>query len=80
MPAAGKLFGGAFKIKYMIMKSKQTSSRGRKQDRTKVAGGQEYEVRYESKKTGASSAEVKKAVKRSGNSRKNVESSLRGGK
>ena len=28
------------------------TSRGRKQDRARVAGGQEYEVRYEAKKTG----------------------------
>ena len=28
-------------------------SRGRKQDRARVAGGQDYEVRYEAKKTGS---------------------------
>ena len=27
------------------------SARGRKQDRARVAGGQDYEVRYEAKKT-----------------------------
>jgi hypothetical protein len=31
-----------------------------------VAGRQDYEVRYEAKKTGRSKAAVKKAVKRSG--------------
>jgi hypothetical protein len=32
-------------------KAKKTA-RGRKQDRARVAGGQNYEVRYEAKKTG----------------------------
>ncbi|MES2939731.1 MAG: DUF3606 domain-containing protein [Pseudomonadota bacterium] len=52
------------------------STRGRAQDRSKVAGGQEHEVRYESKKTGASAADVKRAVKSAGNSRKAVEKKL----
>jgi hypothetical protein len=52
------------------------SSRGRSQDRAKVAGGQDHEVRYEASKTGASKAEVKKAVKSAGNSRKKVEQKL----
>jgi len=56
--------------------SKTTSSRGRGQDRAKVAGGQEHEVRYTSKKTGASAADVKRAVKSAGNSRKAVEKKL----
>jgi hypothetical protein len=30
------------------------TSRGRKQDRARVADGEDYEVRYESKKTGRS--------------------------
>jgi hypothetical protein len=41
-----------------------------------VAGGQDYEVRYEAKKTGRSKAAVKKAVKKLGNSRKLVEHRL----
>ena len=41
-----------------------------------VAGGQDYEVRYEAKKTSKSKADVKKAVKKVGNSRKRVESTL----
>jgi Protein of unknown function (DUF3606) len=53
------------------------TSRGRKQDRRRVAGGQEYEVRYESKKTGKSKKRVKRAVKRVGNSRRKVECELR---
>jgi Protein of unknown function (DUF3606) len=50
--------------------------RGRKQDCARVAGGQDYEVKYETKKTGKSSAAVKKAVKKVGNSRKRVERRL----
>ncbi|WP_354132034.1 DUF3606 domain-containing protein [Bradyrhizobium sp. RT4b] len=49
---------------------------GRKQDRARVAGGQNYEVGYESKKTGRSASAVKKAVKKVGNSRKRVEKRL----
>jgi hypothetical protein len=41
-----------------------------------VAGGQEYEVKYETKKTGRSSAAVKKAVKKVGNNRKRAERRL----
>jgi hypothetical protein len=41
-----------------------------------VAGGQKYEVGYESKKTGRSASAVKKAVKKVGNSRKRVEKRL----
>ena len=50
--------------------------RGRAQDRAKVAGGQRHEVAYEAKKTGASAAEVKQAVKTVGNSRKKVNGAL----
>jgi hypothetical protein len=58
--------------------SKKSSSgnRGRAQDRSRVAGGQEHEVRYESKKTGQPKAAVKEAVKEVGNSRKKVEKKL----
>jgi uncharacterized protein DUF3606 len=35
------------------------TSRGRAQDRRRVAGGQDYEVRYESKKTSKSNKRVK---------------------
>jgi hypothetical protein len=47
-----------------------------KQDRARVAGGQDHEVKYEAGKTGASKAEVKEAVKSEGNSRKRVEDKL----
>lgn len=52
------------------------TTRGRAQDRAKVAGGQDHEVRYESEKTGASKKDVKEAVKTAGNSRKKVEKEL----
>jgi hypothetical protein len=52
------------------------AARGRKQDRARVAGGQDYEVRYESKKTGRSASAVKKTVKKVGNARKRVEKRL----
>ena len=57
-------------------KTSKTTVRGRKQDRARVAGGQDYEVRYEAKKKRRSSAAVKKAVKKVGNSRKRVERAL----
>jgi Protein of unknown function (DUF3606) len=57
------------------MASKETS-RGRKQDRALVAGGQKHEVGYASKKSGKSRAAVKKAVKKVGPSRRKVEREL----
>ena len=48
------------------------STRGRKQDRARVAGGQSYEVKYVAKKTGKSAGQVKKAAKKAGPSRKKV--------
>lgn len=52
------------------------TTRGRSQDRAKVAGGQDHEVKYEAGKTGASKSDVKSAVKVVGNSRKKVEEKL----
>ena len=52
------------------------TKRGRKQDRARVAGKQDYEVGYEAKKTGKSRAAVKRATKKVGPSRKKVERSL----
>jgi Protein of unknown function (DUF3606) len=52
------------------------TTRGRSQDRKRVAGGQDYEVRYETKKSGTSKKRVKGAVKKVGNSRKKVEREL----
>ena len=59
-----------------MAETKKQSSRGRKQDRARVAGGQDYEVRYEARKTKKSAAAVKKAVKKVGSSRKKVERRL----
>jgi hypothetical protein len=53
------------------------TSRGRKQDRARVAGGQNYEVGYAAKKSGKSRKRVKQAVKKVGTSRKRVERELR---
>lgn len=64
----------------MANKAKKKTSRGRRQDRARVAAGQDYEVRYEAKKTKKSAKAVKKAVKRAGNSRKKVERTLRSGR
>lgn len=57
-------------------KAAKKTTRGRVQDRAKVAGGQKYEVSYEAKKTGRSASAVKKAVKKVGNGRKKVEKKL----
>jgi hypothetical protein len=51
-------------------------SRGRTQDRARVAGGQDHEVRYEAEKKDVSKATVKDAVASVGNSRKRVETEL----
>jgi hypothetical protein len=59
------------------MANNQTS-RGRAQDRAKVAGGQDHEVRYEAEKTGSSPDKVKAAIKSAGNSRTKVEQKLKG--
>jgi len=60
----------------MAAAKKTKTTRGRKQDRARVAGKQDYEVWYESKKTGKSATAVKKAVKKVGNVRKSVEKRL----
>lgn len=56
----------------------QTSSKGRSQDRAKVAGGQDHLVNYEANKLNTGSDEVKQAVKAAGNSRKKVEKKIKG--
>lgn len=53
------------------------TSRGRSQDRSKVAGGQDYELQYEKEKTGASKEEIKKAIKAAENERKKVEKKVK---
>jgi hypothetical protein len=62
------------------MPTKKKIARGRKQDRARVAGGQNYEVRYESKKTRKSASAVKEAVKKVGSRRKKVKKALKGKK
>jgi len=56
--------------------AKTSTTRGRSQDRTQVAGGQDHEVQYAAGKSGASKSDVKTAVKSVGNSRKKVEEKL----
>ncbi|AJC82337.1 hypothetical protein IE4803_PB00284 (plasmid) [Rhizobium etli bv. phaseoli str. IE4803] len=53
-----------------------TTSKARSQDRARVAGGQDHEVKYEAPKEGISKEAVKKTVKNVGNSRKKVEAEL----
>jgi hypothetical protein len=60
----------------MAVAKKTKTARGRKQDRARVAGGQDHEVRYEAKKTGKSAPAVKKADKKVGNARRRVEKRL----
>jgi hypothetical protein len=55
---------------YILNIFMEKSSRGRSQDRSKVAGGKEYELQYEKEKTGASKEQIKKAIKTEGNQRK----------
>jgi Protein of unknown function (DUF3606) len=62
--------------KVATAKKRKKTSRGRKQDRACVAGGQKHEVRYEANKTGESKKAVTRAVKRVGNTRKKVERAL----
>jgi hypothetical protein len=62
----------------MAKKARKQTSRGRKQDRARVAGGQDYEVRYAAKKSGRSKSAVKKAVRKVGTSRRKVERRLKG--
>jgi len=56
---------------------KKDTRRGRSQDRSKVAGGQDYEVQYEKDKMGVEGKEVRQAVKSAGNIRKKVEKKLK---
>jgi hypothetical protein len=64
----------------MAKKARKLTTFGRNQDRARVAGGQDYEVRYTAKKTKRSASAVKKAVKKVGNSRKKVAKALKRGR
>ena len=46
-------------------------------DRARVAGGEDYEVQYEAKKTGRKPAAVKKAIRKVGTSRAKVTRALK---
>ena len=59
-----------------MAKAAKKTTRGRNQDRARVAGGQKHEVGYEAKKTKRSDSAVKKAVKKVGKTRKKVEKRL----
>jgi hypothetical protein len=61
-----------------VKKKAKKSTRGRAQDRARVAGSQKYEVAYEARKTKKKPAAVRKAVKKVGNSRKKVNKALSG--
>ena len=54
----------------------EQSSRGRNQDRKRVAGGQDHEVRYTADKKDVSKKDVKDAIEDVGNSRGKVEAKL----
>ena len=60
-----------------MRKMAKKSKRGRKQDRMLISAKQDWEVRYEAKKTGRSKDDVKRAIKQVGHSRKKVEAALR---
>lgn len=49
-----------------------------KADRSKVAGGETYEVQYAAMKLGATPTEVKNAIKKVGNSRTALTKHLKG--
>ncbi len=55
---------------------KEKTTRGRSLDRSKVSGGQDYEVNYEKDKMNKTGKAVKDAIKTEGNSRKKVETKL----
>ncbi len=54
-----------------------TTTRGRNQDRARVAASKPHEVQYEAKKDGVSKDAVKKSVKKVGTSRKKIEADLK---
>jgi len=65
-----------FHVKTIWRTTMATTSRGRAQDRERVAGGQDHEVKYEAKKENVSEDAVKTAIKNVGNSRDKVEADL----
>jgi hypothetical protein len=57
------------------MDSKNQTGR---RDRDRVAGKQEYEVRYTAKKLGVTEDKVRQAIQKVGNKREDVEAHLKG--
>jgi hypothetical protein len=51
----------------------ERTTRGRKQDRERVAGGQEYEVEYFARKHGITPEQTRQLIKEHGNSREVLE-------
>lgn len=52
------------------------AGKGREQDRARVAGHQDHEVRYEADKEDVSERAVKETIKEVGNSRDKIENEL----
>ena len=52
-------------------------TKGGAQDRTKVAGGEKYEVGYEARKLGISAAQLKAIITRVGTDRKKIEAAAK---
>jgi predicted metal-binding transcription factor (methanogenesis marker protein 9) len=59
------------------MVTMSTTTRGRNQDRSLIAGEQEHEVAYAAKKAGVTPEKVRKAIAEVGNSRAAVEKQLK---
>lgn len=53
--------------------SDQKTTRGRNQDRERVAGGQGYEVEYFARKHGISAEQARDLIKRHGNNRETLD-------
>jgi hypothetical protein len=49
------------------------TTRGRNQDRDRVAGGQEYEVEYFARKHGISAEQARQLIKQHGNNRETLD-------
>ena len=51
----------------------EKTTRGRNQDRDRVAGGQEYEVEYFARKHGITAEQARQLIKEHGNSRETLD-------
>lgn len=58
--------GTGFYVSVLKSNTMAKSSGNRSHDRSKVAGGQDYELQYETGKTGASKDQIKKRLKLKG--------------